>query len=55
MYPGVGYSQNFLEKKIHILYNTLGVQLTDTLQVFDGCDRSEAKARYVRKKSYTRA
>ena len=43
------------ENLLHITYNALGVKLTGTLQVCDGCARSNAKARAVRKKTYKRA
>ena len=36
-------------------YNAIGVKLTGTLQVCDVCASSKAKARAVRKKTYTRA
>ena len=35
-------------------YNALGVKLTGTLQVYDGCARYKAKYCTVRKKTYTR-
>ena len=35
-------------------YNALGVKLTGTLQLYDGCTQSKAKARAVRKNTYTR-
>ena len=43
------------EKVLRITYNNLGVKLTSTLQVFDGCDRYKGKSRAARKKTYTRA
>ena len=41
------------EKLLCTTYNTLGVKLTGTLQVCNGCARSKAKSRTVRKKTYT--
>ena len=43
------------EKLFHKTYNALGVKLTGTIQVFDGCALSKAKARAASKKTYTRA
>ena len=43
------------EKLLCTTYNTPGVNLSGTLQVFDGCARSKAKASAVRNKKYTRA
>ena len=43
------------EKLLRTTYNALGVKLTGTLQVCDGCARSKAKSHAVRKKTYTRA
>ena len=43
------------EKLLHTTYIALGVKLTGTLKVCDGCERSKEKARTVRKKTYTRA
>ena len=37
-----------------INYKALGVKLTGTLQVYDGCARSKEKARTVRKKTCMR-
>ena len=37
----------------HITYEVLGVKVTDTIHVCDGCDRSKAKARDVINKTYT--
>ena len=42
------------EKLLRTTYNALGVNLTRTLQVCDGCARSKAKAHAVRKNTYTR-
>ena len=43
------------EKLLRITYNALGVRLTGTLQVYDGCVRSKAKEREARNKTYKRA
>ena len=43
------------ETLLHTTYNALGVKLTGTLQVCDGCTRYKANTRVVRKKTYTRA
>ena len=43
------------EKFLRTEYNALGVNLTVTLQVCDGCARSKEKARGVINKRYTRA
>ena len=43
------------EKLLRINYDDIGVRLTGTVQVCDGCTRSKEKARAVRKKTYTRA
>ena len=43
------------EKFLHTTYNTLGFKLTGTLQVCDGCAKYKAKAREMRKKTYTRS
>ena len=40
---------------MHTTYNALGVRLKVTLQVYNGFAQSKAKARVVRKKTYTRA
>ena len=42
------------ERLLCTTYNALGVKLTGTLQVYDGCARSKAKYCTVRKKTYTR-
>ena len=42
------------EKLLRTTYNALGVKLTGTLQVCDGCARSKPKSRAVRKKTYKR-
>ena len=39
---------------LRITYNALGVKLTGTLQVCNGCAQSKAKSRAVRNKTYTR-
>ena len=44
-----------VEKLLRITYNTLGVRLTGTLQVYNGFARSKAKEREVRKNIFTRA
>ena len=43
------------EKLLRTTYNALGVKLTGTLQVCDGYERSKAKTRAVRNKTYRRA
>ena len=43
------------EKMLRITYNTMGVKLTGTLQVCDGCSRSKSEACSVRKKTCKRA
>ena len=42
------------EKLLRTTYNTLGVKLTGTLQVCEGCAQSKEKSRVVRKKTYIR-
>ena len=39
---------------LRTIYNVIGLKLTGTLKVCDGCACSKAKTRAVRKKSYTR-
>ena len=51
----VNWYSHLREKLLYFSYNALGVNLTGTLQVCDGCDRSKAKAHDVRNKTYTRA
>ena len=46
---------HIVEKLLRFTYNSLGVNLTCALQVFDGCTRYKAKVRSSRKKTYTRA
>ena len=43
------------EQLLIITYNYLGVKLTGTLQVSDGCSRTKSKSRAVRKNTYTRS
>ena len=43
------------EKLLRTTYNALGFKLTGILQFYDGCARSKAKSRAVRKKTYMRA
>ena len=38
-----------------ITYNAIGVKLTGTLQVFDGCAQFKAKSRAMGGNTYTRA
>ena len=49
-----GYSY-LVETLLRTTYNTLGVNLTGTLQICDGFARSKAKARAAREKNYTRS
>ena len=42
------------EQLLFITYNALGVMLTGTLKVCDGCAQSKAKECAVRKDTYTR-
>ena len=44
---------NIREKLLCLTYDNLGVQLTGTLEVCDGCTFSEVKLCAVRKKNYT--
>ena len=39
---------------MHLTYDNLGVKLTDTLKVCDGCARSKEKSCAVRNKTHTR-
>ena len=43
------------ENLLRITYNALGVKLTGTLQVLDGCEKTKAKERMVRENTYTKA
>ena len=43
------------EKLLRATYNAISVKLTGPLHVFDGCTRSKAKSREVRKNTYKRA
>ena len=43
------------EKLLRTTYNAPGVKLTGKLQVCNGCARSKANSRAVRKQNYTRA
>ena len=49
------YYSHLVEKLLRITYSDLGVKLTSTLQVCDGCASSKSKARVVIKETYTRA
>ena len=51
MYINVVHRYSHLgEKLLHITYNDIGVKLTVTLEICDGCARSKAKACAVREK-----
>ena len=56
MYINVVHWHSHLgERLLRLTYDAMGVKLTGTLQVCDGCARSKSKSRAVRKKKYTRA
>ena len=44
----------YQRRMLRVTYNDLGIKLTGTLRVCDGCERPKAKVRTVRKKTYTR-
>ena len=55
MYINVVHRYSHLgENLLRTTYHDLGVKLTGTLQFYGGCAKSKAKARAVRKMTYTR-
>ena len=52
---GVHRYSHLGKKLLRITYKALGVKLTCTPKVCDGCARSKSKSRVVRKKTYKRA